>query len=401
MFDTPKTAIPLLLVDDRPENLLSLEGLLGGQEYHLVKALSGNEALRLTLKHDFALVLLDVQMPEMDGFETAELMRLNPKTRHIPIIFVTAGMKSLQFQFKGYDTGAVDYLLKPVEPVILQSKVKVFAELYRQRIELEQHKLHLEELVHQKTAALEQTATDLQAALALSNEAEYEICVRLGRAAEFRDLETGQHTRRISEMATALGSLAGLPPDRVKLLRFASPLHDVGKVGIPDQILLKAGKLDKDEMETIRLHTILGGRLLAEAGHFPALNLGRIIALEHHEKWDGSGYPNGLKGEEISLEARIVAIVDIFDALLSERPYKKSFELPEALEIMMEGSETFFDPTLLQLFLANLDQFIAIRNLLHDQAQDLELARQLLPKNHIPLIPVAEPEAPAASPQTA
>lgn len=154
-------SIPILMVDDRSENLLSLEGLLGGREYELVRALSGNEALRLTLKQDFALVLLDVQMPEMDGFETASLMRLNPKTRHIPIIFVTAGMKSPQFQFKGYDTGAVDYLLKPIEPLILQSKVRVFSELYRQRCELELHKHHLEELVDLKTAELRRTALEL------------------------------------------------------------------------------------------------------------------------------------------------------------------------------------------------------------------------------------------------
>ncbi len=376
-------SVPVLLVDDRPENLLSLEALLGGKQYELVRALSGNEALRLTLKHDFALVLLDVQMPEMDGFETAELMRLNPKTRHIPIIFVTAGMKSLQFQFKGYDTGAVDYLLKPIEPVFLQSKVKVFAELYRQRCELERHKHHLEALVDQKTAELQQIANDLQTSLALSNDAEYEICVRLGRAAEFRDLETGQHTRRISEMAAALAELAGLAPALVKLIRFASPLHDVGKVGIPDQILLKPGKLDEQEMETIRLHTILGGRLLAEAGHFPALKLGRIIALQHHEKWDGSGYPSGLSGEDIALEARIVTIVDIFDALLSERPYKKGFPLEKAVEILQEGNGSFFDPRLLQLFLDNLQTFVAIRNRLQDQAQDLALAWQLVPKSSL------------------
>jgi two-component system, sensor histidine kinase len=156
--------IPVLLVDDRPENLLSLEGLLGGQDYQLVRALSGNDALRLTLKQDFALVLLDVQMPEMDGFETATLMRSNPKTRHIPIIFVTAGMKSLQFQFKGYDTGAVDYLMKPIEPLILQSKVRVFAELYRQRYELELHRYHLTELVDQRTAELVQSKLGAEAA---------------------------------------------------------------------------------------------------------------------------------------------------------------------------------------------------------------------------------------------
>ena len=156
------TTIPILMVDDRPENLLSLEQLLCDQGYELVKALSGNEALRLTLKQDFSLVLLDVQMPGMDGFETAELMRANPKTRHIPIIFVTAGMKDLQFQFKGYDAGAVDYLAKPIEPLFLQSKVRIFAELYCQRREIEQHKKHLEELVALRTAELETSNDQLQ-----------------------------------------------------------------------------------------------------------------------------------------------------------------------------------------------------------------------------------------------
>ena len=151
------------MVDDRPENLLSLEALLSDQGYKLVSALSGNEALRLTLKQDFALVLLDVQMPEMDGFETAELMRANPKTRHIPIIFVTAGMKDLKFQFKGYDSGAVDYLAKPIEPMILQSKVRIFAELYRQRREIELHKQHMEDLVELRTAELRLKAAELEA----------------------------------------------------------------------------------------------------------------------------------------------------------------------------------------------------------------------------------------------
>lgn len=156
-------SVPVLLVDDRPENLISLEALLSDQGYELVKATSGNEALRLTLKQDFALVLLDVQMPDMDGFETAELMRANPKTSHIPIIFVTAGMKDLQFQFRGYDSGAVDYLAKPIEAVFLQSKVRVFAELYRQRHEIELHKERLEELVELRTAELQQTAKELEA----------------------------------------------------------------------------------------------------------------------------------------------------------------------------------------------------------------------------------------------
>lgn len=163
MNHTPqKVAIPILIVDDRPENLLSLEELLRDKGYELVRASSGNEALRLTLKQDFALVLLDVQMPDMDGFETAELMRANPKTRDIPIIFVTAGMKELKFMFKGYDTGAVDYLAKPIEPLFLQSKVRIFAELYRQRREIELHRNHLEQLVTQRTKELELSSARLQ-----------------------------------------------------------------------------------------------------------------------------------------------------------------------------------------------------------------------------------------------
>jgi HD-GYP domain-containing protein (c-di-GMP phosphodiesterase class II) len=233
--------------------------------------------------------------------------------------------------------------------------------------------------LHRSNMDLQSANQAAQSALSLSREAEYEICLRLGRAAEFRDLETGQHTRRISEMAAVLASLAGFSHEMTELLRFASPLHDVGKVGIPDQILLKPGKLDDHEMQTIRLHTVLGDKLLAEAGQFPALELGRVIALQHHEKWDGSGYPKGLQGEEIAIVARIVTIVDIFDALLSERPYKKPFSLENAVDIMEEGRGSFFDPRLLQLFLDHLQQFVAIRNRLRDQAQDLELARQLLP----------------------
>lgn len=234
------------------------------------------------------------------------------------------------------------------------------------------------------TSRLQQANHDLQvsgqaaeAALNLSREAEYEICLRLGRAAEFRDLETGQHTRRISEMASALAGLAGFNQEMTELLRFAAPLHDVGKVGIPDHILLKPGKLDEHEMQTIRLHTVLGEKLLAEAGSFPSLELGRVIAVQHHEKWDGSGYPNGLHGDEIAVVARIVTIVDIFDALLSERPYKKPFSLDMAVKIMKEGRGTFFDPLLLQLFLDNLQRFVAIRSNLQDQDDEIELSRRL------------------------
>ncbi|MDD2732984.1 MAG: response regulator [Desulfuromonadaceae bacterium] len=195
-------AIPILLVDDRPGNLLSLEALLGDNGYDLVRATSGNEALHLTLKQDFALVLLDVQMPEMDGFETAELMHANPKTRHIPIIFVTAGMKDLQFQFKGYDCGAVDFLTKPIEPLLLQSKVRIFAELYRQRTEIELHKRNLEEIVVQRTAKIQSSAEELKASneqLTFSNK-ELKATEELLRAQVTEFVETRDQLLATEEM---------------------------------------------------------------------------------------------------------------------------------------------------------------------------------------------------------
>lgn len=232
--------------------------------------------------------------------------------------------------------------------------------------------------LHTANRDLQRANRSAEAALSLSRAAEYEICLRLGRAAEFRDLETGQHTRRISEMAATLAALAGLSHDMVELVRLASPLHDVGKVGIPDQVLLKPGRLTDQEMQTIRLHTTLGETLLAEAGNYPSLELGRTIALQHHEKWDGSGYPNGLRGEDIDLTARIVTIVDIFDALLSERPYKKPFSMEQTVAIMKEGHGTFFDPQLLKLFLEHLPRFVAIRDRLQDNQEERQLAMQLL-----------------------
>ena len=174
------------------------------------------------------------------------------------------------------------------------------------------------------------------------------------------------HTRRISELSKHLASLANIPEVQCELLLFASPLHDVGKIGIPDRILLKPGKLDKAEFETMKTHTIIGGKILSEAERFPLIEAGRIIALQHHEKWDGSGYPTGLKGDEIHVFARVVSIVDVFDALNSERPYKKAFTLDKTIGIMKEGRGVFFDPDLLELFLVNIESFIKIMEKLQD-----------------------------------
>lgn len=196
------------------------------------------------------------------------------------------------------------------------------------------------------------------------------MSLRLGRAAEFRDQETGFHTRRISELSRQLANLAGLSDEQCETLRFASPLHDVGKIGIPDRILLKPGKLDESEFNIMKMHTTIGGKILSDAGNYPVINAGSIISLQHHEKWDGSGYPSEMKGEEIHVFARIVSIVDVFDALSSERPYKKAFPLNKTIGIMEEGRNEFFDPELLDLFLSNINMFVEIREQLKDGPEE-------------------------------
>jgi putative two-component system response regulator len=221
----------------------------------------------------------------------------------------------------------------------------------------------LEGEVVKKTAAL-------QKALKQSQEAEYEISLRLGKAAEFRDQETGMHTRRISELSKHLAMLAGLSDEQCELLRKSSPLHDVGKIGIPDRILLKPGKLDEGEFEIMKQHTDIGGKILSDAEHYPVIDVGCIIARQHHEKWDGSGYPARLKGENIDMFARIVSIADVFDALSSERPYKKAFPLDKTISIMEEGRSTFFDPSYLDLFLTNIPDFVGIREALKDVLEE-------------------------------
>jgi putative two-component system response regulator len=217
----------------------------------------------------------------------------------------------------------------------------------------------LEHEVIKKTAAL-------QEALNLSREAEFEISVRLGRAAEFRDLETGMHIRRISELSKMLAEFAGLSPQDCDILRHASPLHDVGKIGIPDSILLKPGKLDETEFQLMKMHTIIGGKILSDADKLPVVKAGQIVSLQHHEKWDGSGYPYGLAGRDIHIYGRIVMIADVFDALTSDRPYKTAFPLEKALEIMMDGRGKFFDPMLFELFITNLDEFVRVKEELSD-----------------------------------
>ena len=349
--------VTILAVDDVDLNLDMLDVMLSDTGCTFLRASNGREALDiLATSPPVDIILLDLEMPIMDGFETLQILKRADVYRDIPVIVITAERNEV---LRTLTLGANDFLAKPYDPQELRLRVmnhvrtKKLSDLARDMNDV------LESEVVRKTAAL-------QDALDLSQEAEYEISLRLGRAAEFRDLETGMHTRRISESSRLLASLAGLSREECKVLHRCAALHDVGKIGIPDRILLKPGKLDETEFKIMKLHTVIGSKILSEADRYPVLSSGQIVAMQHHEKWDGTGYPNGLRGDEIHIFARIVMIVDIFDALTSDRPYKKAFSIDSAVEIMREGRGTFFDPDLLDLFLTHLGQFTRLKEELCD-----------------------------------
>jgi putative two-component system response regulator len=352
--------VKILVVDDEELNREMLTVMLEDLAT-VVSVENGQIALdSLAVAADFDLVLLDLEMPVMDGFTALSAIKKHLIWREIPVIVITANRTEVTNTLV---LGANDFLPKPYDAEELRLRVMNHVRTKKLHDLSKDLNSVLEAEVLRKTAALRE-------ALALAQEAEYEITLRLGRAAEFRDLETGMHTRRISEMSKKLAELAGLTPDDCRIIRYASPLHDVGKVGIPDRILLKPGKLTDEEMKIMRLHAVIGSKILSDAGRYPSLELGQVIALQHHEKWDGTGYPEGLAGEKIHIFARIVMVVDVFDALASERPYKPALPLEKVILIMQEGRESFFDPTLLDLFFGHLDAFVAIREELQDQAPE-------------------------------
>lgn len=270
----------ILVVDDVPENITTLSGMLRDR-YRVIFATSGVEALEAVREQKVDLILLDVMMPEMNGFEVCRRLKANIATKEIPVIFLTA-LNEVRDEAKGLELGAIDYLHKPCHSAIVRLRVQMHLE------QVNQHLL-LERLVRERTAELLDTRI--------------EIVRRLGRAAEYRDNETGMHVIRMSKSAYLLAVSAGVPEAQAQLLMDASPMHDIGKIGIPDRILSKSGPLDSEEWEIMKTHPEIGAEII---GEHPSelLRTARIVSLTHHEKWDGSGYPKGLSGENIPLEGR-------------------------------------------------------------------------------------------------
>jgi putative two-component system response regulator len=323
----------VLVVDDTAENIHVLSGVLQ-DEYSVRVATTGEKALaaaRADPQPD--LILLDVKMPVMDGYEVCRRLKNDYYTQRIPVVFVT-GMGEAQDEARGFDLGAVDYIVKPVSPAIVRARVRTHIQLYDQ-------KRHLMELVQQRTRELEDTRL--------------QIIRRLGRAAEFKDDETGYHVIRLSHYCRMLGLAAGMPDYRAEILFNAAPMHDVGKIGVPDSILEKAGPLTPDEWSIVKRHPVIGAGIIGRHNN-ELLEMARVIALTHHERWDGSGYPRGLRGEAIPLVGRIVAIADAFDALTNTRPYKQAWPVEEAVALLRREAGRQFDPRLVPKFIEMMPQ---------------------------------------------
>lgn len=340
----------ILVVDDTPANIdILIEAL--SSDYTVAAARDGAKALAMARREPHPdLILLDVMMPEIDGYQVCEQLKADPATAGIPVIFITA-LDAREDEARGLALGAVDYITKPFHTELVKARVA-------NQSELKLHRDHLNELVEERTREL--TLTQDVTIFTLAN------------LAETRDPETGSHIRRTQAYVKRLAEelsiqpkyAAALDPHTIELLYKSAPMHDVGKVGVPDAILLKRGRLTEEELVEIRKHPEYGRRAFEEAarrlGKTSFLRYAEEIAYTHHEKWDGSGYPQGLNGEEIPISGRLMAIADVYDALISVRPYKRAFSHEDAVNLILEGRGTHFDPDMVDAFVRIQDDFRAI-----------------------------------------
>ncbi len=333
------------VVDDNERNVNICREILELANFRVVAAENGQQGLEMARIFSPDVILLDIMMPVMDGMEMLRHLRRDTTIQHIPVLILTA-RNTTQDIVQALNSGANDCLTKPFSEEELEARVNTLCRMKKAEDTIREQNEILEHKVLERTAELEATRL--------------EIVRRLGMAAEYRDNETGDHIIRMSKMCMRLGALYGLDKRRQELLLNASPMHDIGKISIPDSILLKTGKLTQEEWEIMTLHTTIGGRLLD--GHdSPLMRMARDIALTHHEKWNGKGYPAQLQGEQIPLEGRIVAIADVFDSLTSRRPYKDPYPFSVSFEIIEKERGEHFDPDLTDLFLQHRDDFEQIK----------------------------------------
>ncbi|MCZ8154952.1 MAG: response regulator [Leptospira sp.] len=336
----------ILVVDDEPKNIQVIGKYLHDKDYNVSVAANGKAALNFVQNELPDLILLDIEMPEMDGFNVCKILKSSERTSKIPVIFLTAKVGTADI-LQAFEIGASDYITKPFQTLEVLARVKT-------QVENKRLKENLEELVDARTA-------ELRKALEIIENSNFDLIDRLGKAAEFRDNETGMHVVRMGHYSYLLGEAIQLEQSKLDILLSASMMHDLGKIGIPDEILLKPGKLTIEEFEIMKTHTTIGAELLSKSDS-QLLILAETIALAHHEKWNGSGYPKGLSGTEIPLEARIVAIADVFDALTSERPYKKAWSVEDTINLIQSEKGKHFDPELVDAFIEILPKVLEIKS---------------------------------------
>jgi len=354
----------VLVVDDEPVNRRFLKHMLTPLGYEVVLAKGGTEALRKVGEDPPDVILLDILMPDLDGFEVTRKLKEHESTFSIPVVMVTS-LEASEDRIRALSAGANDFLSKPVDKAELQATVASQMQVKAYHDHMRNHQEELEAEVAKRTEQLRSAYQKIE-------KTALNTIIRLSRAAEYRDEDTGAHILRISAISAAIVHQLGLGDKMAKSIQYSAPMHDIGKIGIPDHILLKPDKLLGDEWEIMKQHTTMGMRIL-EGATDGYEKLAGAIALTHHEKWNGDGYPRGLKGKEIPLVGRIVAIADVFDALTSKRPYKEAFSLEKSFEIIKEGNGSHFDPELVNAFFSIKNEIIAIKDKYEDEHDSLRV----------------------------
>ncbi|HBA59493.1 MAG TPA: two-component system response regulator [Elusimicrobia bacterium] len=342
----------ILVVDDRPENIELLEAFLVPQGYAVIKASTGEEALQKLSANPVDLILLDVMLPGIDGYEVTRRVRQNNASRLLPIILVTALLETKD-RIQGIEAGCDDFISKPIEYLELSARVRSLLKIKAYNDLMSNYSKELESEVAGRT-------DELNRAFGRIKSDSLETIHRLAMASEYKDAATGAHIKRMSRYSAAIARRLGLDEKTIETILYAASMHDLGKLGIPDAILMKPARLDPAEWEIMKQHSVIGANIL-KGSDAEYIKVGETIARCHHEKWDGSGYPDKLKGAEIPITSRIAAIADVFDALTSRRPYKESFSVEKSLAIISEGRGSHFDPAVVDAFFAVQDELLAIK----------------------------------------